>query len=95
MVKRRKNRGKRRRKIPVFATTGLVLGLYNLYTTWRSHKTNPAFVMQALTGYNMADGTWDYRNATAGIPMVLGPAASMLAAKSGINRYVNVPYFKL
>ena len=93
MARRRKKGGRRRRKISIFAAAGFIAGLKNLWDGYQSGGT--AQVMINLTGYNVASGTFNWRWATAGIPMLMGAAGSMVAAKTGLNRYLNIPWFKL
>lgn len=92
MAKRKKG-GRRRRKISIFSTAGILVGLKNLWDAYQQGGGTQAMV--ALTGYNSISNDFDYKRATAGIPMILGPLASMVASKAGINRHVNIPMFKL
>ena len=93
MARRGRKKGSRRKqKIPILATAGMIVGLKNLYDGYKEGGTHR--VMVSLTGYDPNYG-FNWKWATATIPMVLGAGGSMLAAKTGINRYVKVPYFKL
>ena len=91
MTKRRKKGGRRKQKIPLAATAGMIIGIKNLYDAYR---VSPANAMMALTGLNV-NMKFDWRTATATIPMVAGAGVSMVAAKSGLNRYIKIPYIKL
>ena len=92
MARRRKKGGRRRQKIPIAATAGMVIGLIQLKKAWSAGGSHGAMV--ALTGYDPNYG-FNYKWATAIIPMVGGAAVSMVAAKSGINRYIKVPFVKI
>lgn len=92
MVRRRKKGGRRKQKIPIAATAGMIFGLLELKKAYTSGGSHAAMV--ALTGYDPNFG-WNYKWARATIPMVLGAGVSMVAAKSGINRYVKVPFVKI
>ena len=93
MAKRRKKGGRRRQKIPIFATAGMIAGLLETYKAYKTGGTS--HMVLRLTGYHMDQNLWNWKWATAGIPMIIGPAASMVASKAGLNRYVKVPYIKL
>ena len=92
MAKRRKKGGRRRRKISIFAATGFIVGLKALWDA-RGGGMNQMFLR--LTGYDMAAKSFDIKRASAGIAFFGGAAASMVAAKTGVNRYLNIPWFKL
>ena len=94
MAKKSKG-GRRRRKISIFAAAGIVTGLWQLYKSVVGQSNPAAHAMIALTGYNPLAGTFNWKLATAGIPMIAGAGASMIIAKTGLNRYVNIPWFKL
>jgi len=68
----------------------MIVGLYVLWKQVKGANT-PAGkareAIEALTGYNYQNGVWDIKTATAGIPMVAGVALSMVASKTGMNRY--------
>ena len=68
------------------------MGLLNLYDKIKNEDRAAAMV--SLTGYDPNYG-FNWKWATSTIPMVIGAAGSMVAAKSGINRYIKVPMFKL
>ena len=90
--KKGKNGKRRRQKIPIFATAGVLIGLKNLWDAYKEGGTGRAFI--ALTGYDSNYG-FNWKWATAGIPMVAGPLASMAVSKIGLNRHINIPMFKL
>ena len=92
MARRKKSRGRRRRKIPIAATAGMLIGLKNLWDGYKAGGTSRAMI--CLTGYDPNYG-FNWKWATATIPMVAGAGVSMIAAKSGLNRYINIPIFKL
>ena len=92
MARRRKKGGRRRQKIPIIATAGMILGLKNLYDSYNAGGIDRAMI--SLTGYDANYG-WNWKWATSTIPMVIGAAGSMVAAKSGINRHLRIPYIKL
>lgn len=89
---KKKNSTRRRQKIPILATSGMLIGLKNLWVAYKEGGTHRAMV--ALTGYDPNYG-FNWKWATALIPMALGGLGSMIAAKSGINRYIRIPYVKL
>lgn len=91
MASKKKTGGRRRRKIPIIATAGLVMGLLNFMD---KYKESRHAAMVSLTGYDPNYG-FNWKWATSTIPIVIGAAGSMVAAKSGINRYMNIPMFKL
>ena len=92
MARRRKKGGRRKRKMSLFATAGIVVGLWQL---WKHRAAGPDGLFLRLTGWNMASKQWEYKRATAGIAFLGGAAASMIVAKTGLNRYMNIPWFKL
>ena len=92
MARRKKSRGRRRRKIPIAATAGMLIGLKNLWDGYKAGGTSRAMI--CLTGYDPNYG-FNWKWATATIPMVAGAGVSMVAAKSGLNRYIKIPIFKL
>lgn len=92
MAKKRKG-GKRKRKISIFAAAGAAIGIKFLWGAYKSGGVNKAFM--ALTGYDLVGRTFDIKRASAGIAFFGGAVASMVAAKTGINRYLNIPWFKL
>ena len=91
MAKKRKG-GRRRQKIPIAATVGMLIGLKNLWEGYKAGGTGRALI--CLTGYDENYG-FNWKWATATIPMVAGAGISMIAAKSGINRYIKVPFVKI
>ena len=96
MARRRKKGGRRRQKISIFGAAGMIVGVYTLITDVMAHKTEAGrFAMIRLTGFDISNGDWNWKNATAGIPMLVGAGASMVAAKSGLNRYIKVPFVKI
>ena len=90
MAKRKKG-GRRKQKISIAAAAGMVVGIKELWTAYQAGGGQR--VMSALTGWNGTDFNW--RRATATIPMIGGAAVSMVAAKVGLNRYIRIPWFKI
>ncbi|GAG94493.1 unnamed protein product, partial [marine sediment metagenome] len=56
-------------------------------------KANRMFA--SLTGIDLHGKSFNIWNAQAGMALVGGASASMVAAKTGLNRYLNIPMFKL
>ncbi|GAG84936.1 unnamed protein product [marine sediment metagenome] len=77
--------------IRIGAGLGMGLGAWMLAkTAWDNrHDVNAAAinVVNKMVGYNLRDGTFDYKQATAGMTMLAGVGVSYLAAKTGVNRY--------
>ena len=92
MARRRKKGGRRRQKIPIAATAGMLVGIKNLYDSYKEGGTGR--VMISLTGYDPNYG-FNWKWATATIPMVAGAAVSMAASKFGLNRHIRIPYVKI
>ena len=91
--KKGKKNGRRKQKIPIFATAGILVGLKELWDAYKAGGSK--HVILRLTGFHQDIGEWNWKWATAGIPMVIGPVASMVMSKVGVNRYVKIPWFKL
>lgn len=89
--KKGKKNGRRKQKIPIAATAGMLIGLKNLWDAYQAGGTGRA--MRALTGYE--NGIFNWKNASAIIPMAGGAIVSMAASKTGLNRYVKIPMFKI
>ena len=88
---------RRKRKIPLFATAGMGIGLYTLWKELRARPTSEwgTTFTALMFGYG-ADGKFDLKRAKAGIPIALGIGGSMVAAKTGANRYTTgIPLIKL
>jgi len=92
MAQKKKGKSRRRQKIPILATAGMIIGMKNLWDAYKEGGTGRAMI--SLTGYDPNYG-FNWRWATSSIPMFLGAGGSMVAAKSGVNRYIKVPVFKL
>ena len=97
MAKKRKG-GRRKRKISLFAAGGALAGAFFLIDAYKAGGTfkDKAFLMlTSLTGINLFSRTFNIWDARAGIAMAVGAGAAMVAAKSGVNRYLNIPFVKL
>ena len=92
MARRRKKGGRRKQKIPIAATAGMIFGLKNLYDSYKEGGSGRAMI--ALTGYDPNYG-FNWKWATSTIPMVTGAAVSMAASKFGLNRHIRIPYVKI
>ncbi|GAI66216.1 unnamed protein product [marine sediment metagenome] len=95
---RKKKQGRRKRKISLFAVGGAVAAIAYLWGAQAAggnfqDKANRMFA--SLTGIDLFGKTFNIWNAQAGIALVGGAGASMVAAKTGLNRYLNIPMFKL
>lgn len=91
MARRKKSRGRRRQKISIAATVGLLAALK---MTWEARASTNKMV-RLWTGYNVAGNEFNIMGAQALIAAGAGAAASMVAAKVGLNRYVKIPYVKI
>ena len=93
---------KKGRKIPVFATGGAVLFGYNVAKDYnKGSDSDIGRMMWENFGVNYKGyagsgvGPFKLSQFIAGTaPVWVGAAASMFASKSGLNRYVNLPYVK-
>lgn len=100
MAKKKRNGGRRSRKIPIFAMAGAAITGYNIVkvaTTPHTDGRAVDHIVYDLTGWNAWTNKWDNKmNAVRTVlPAALGTAGSMLASKSGLNRYISaVPWFK-
>jgi len=89
---RRKRKGTRRKqKIPIIATIGLLVALKKSWDL----RSQPNRLVEAWTGYQPDNNTFNLRNASCLIPAVAGTVGSMAAAKIGLNRYIKIPMVKL
>ena len=98
MARRRKKNGSRKRKISLLSVGGAVAAIAFLWGAQKAgtglpDKANRIFA--SLTGINLRARDFNIWNAQAGIALFAGAGASMLAAKTGLNRYLSIPYFKL
>ncbi|GAG58400.1 unnamed protein product [marine sediment metagenome] len=89
MARRKKSRGRRRQKIPIAASVGLIVALKK---TW-NNRANLDKVLDLWTGWNGSD--WNWRRADALVAAGAGAGVSMVASKVGLNRYVKIPYVKI
>ena len=87
--KKKKNGGRRRQKIPLAATIGMIAALK---MTWDA-RSSPMGMMALWTGWDGSN--WKWNRASALMAAGAGGAASMVAAKSGINRYIKIPFVKI
>jgi hypothetical protein len=100
MAKKKRNGGKRSKKLPILAVGGTALTGYQLYQNWAATKGSSnradSFVWRT-TGYSLAAGTgfsWGKTLQTFG-PAVMGIAGSLIAAKANVNRYISfIPFVK-
>ncbi|GAH05178.1 unnamed protein product [marine sediment metagenome] len=98
MARRRKKQGRRKRKVSLFAVGGAVAALAYLWSAYAAggtfqDKGNRMF--SSLTGIDLFNKSFNIWDAQAGIALAGGAGASMVAAKTGLNRYLNIPFFKL
>lgn len=96
MAKRKKKR-RGKRKIPLAATAGAVGALLPIIQVAMSGNFAEAgnTLVRGFTGFDPASGFNPAHLAGGLIPMILGAGVSMLASKSGINRYVQIPMIKI
>jgi uncharacterized membrane protein YjjP (DUF1212 family) len=95
---RRKKQGRRKRKISLFAVGGAAAAIAYIWGAVKAggsmqDKANRIFA--TLTGIDLFGKTFSIWNAQAGMALFGGAAASMIAAKTGLNRHLNIPWFKL
>ena len=99
MARRRKKRGGRRKsKIPLAATAGVAAALLPIAQTAMSGNLTAAAsqLSSGFTGYDPATGAFNAAALQRGLmPIILGVAVSMLAAKAGLNRYLRIPMVKI
>jgi len=100
MARRKKrNGGRKSKKIPVAATAGAILGTYNLVNgVMKSTPENRgAHVVKTLVGYDPNAKAWDFSDAFGFYgPIAGGAIASALASKFGINRRLSqIPFLKI
>jgi len=86
MARRKKSRGGRRRVIRIAATAGAAGGALNAYAAYKS--AGAPGVIQAYSGYNVSDGTFNIMNASSTHATIAGAIVSMLGAKLGLNKYL-------
>lgn len=89
MARRKKRRGSRKRKIPLAATAGFVAAILPVLDPIIKGDFAGAarFLAEGFTTPAGLQRTL--------LPILLGAGVSMLAAKSGINRYLQVPMVKI
>jgi uncharacterized membrane protein len=98
MARRRRKGGRRKRKISLFAAGGAVAAVAYL---WSAAAAGGSFqdkanrMLASLTGIDLFGKTFNIWNAQAGIALAAGAGASMVAAKTGLNRHLNIPFFKM
>lgn len=83
---RKKKRGGRRRTIRIAATAGAIGGGLYAYNAYQANGANG--VIQAYTGYNPGDGTFNIMNATSLHATLAGAVVSMIGAKMRLNQYL-------
>ena len=86
MARKKKRGGGRRRIIRIAATAGAAGGALNAYAAYKS--SGAPGVIQAYSGYNVTDGTFNIMTATSTHATLAGAIISMIGAKTGLNRYL-------
>lgn len=93
MARKHKKSGHRSKKIPVLASAGIAAYGLQAYRGYKAGGlTEAAAWMIGTDASGKFHAEWLLRDLS---PVVVGAVGSMVAAKSGINRYVKVPMFKL
>jgi len=90
MARRRHSSGRRSHRIHIGAAGGAIgagLIAYNAYQA----GGGPA-VVNVMTGYNPADGSFHPMSATAMMSLIVGAAISMVGSKLKLNRYIPKPF---
>jgi hypothetical protein len=92
--RRKKSHGHKSRKIPLLATVGVAAYGANIYNGYKAGQL-PGATFAAL-GVN-ASGQFSMAQFGKSIaPVAVGVIGSMIASKTGVNRYLaKVPLFKL
>jgi len=93
MARRKKRSGSRSRKISVLAAAGMLGTGAMLYQGYKLAGT--AGLVEFGSGIG-TDGVWRKERVIATYtPAAIGLVGAMIAAKSKVNRYNSVPFFKL
>ena len=98
MARRRKKGVRRKRKISLLAAGGAVAAFAFLWGAQKAgtgYKDKANRIFKSLTGIDLVHRQFNIWSAEAGLALFAGAGGSMLAAKTGLNRYLNIPYFKL
>jgi len=97
MAKRRykKSRGHSKRKIPIAATLGAVAPAVMIATSGRDARGMAKDAVLAYTGFNVDSKEFHIGSAYGLMAIAAGAGVSMAASKFGLNRYIQVPMFKL
>ena len=91
MARRRKRGGSRKKGLRIAAGVGIAVGTYllvkDVWTNRGNAQAAAGAAMRSLTGYNTLTGSFDIKDAKFLIPAVGGCVVSMVASKTGLNRY--------
>jgi len=86
MANKRKKGGGRRKIIRIAAVAGAAGGALNAYAAYKS--AGAPGVIQAYSGYNTSDGSFNIMSATSLHATLAGAIVSMIGAKLGVNKYL-------
>jgi len=86
MARKKKRGGGRRKIIRIAAVAGTAGGAKHAYDRYQASGISGA--IEAYTGYNTADGTFNFLNASSMHATLAGALVSMIFAKTGLNRYL-------
>ena len=86
MARKKKRGGGRRKIIRIAAIAGAAGGAKHAYD--RYQETGIVGAIEAYTGYNTGDGTFNFLNASSMHATLAGAVVSMIFAKTGLNKYL-------
>lgn len=95
--KKKKNRKKPQKKIPVLTAMGALAGVApHLDLIFKGQfREGTAGILKVYTGYNYANRTFDIGHLKDGLlPLAIGALGSIIASKLGINRRLSLPFIK-